>query len=314
MTALPSGHRLGPYDIVAPLGAGGMGEVYRARDTRLGRDVAVKALPAAAVADPERISRFRREAQILAGLTHPHIATLYGLEEADDSQFLVMELVEGGTLATRLASGPLAVRDALTIARQIADALQAAHDRGIIHRDLKPANIAFTAEGHSKVLDFGLAKALVAEGNAATVAADATKSGVVLGTVAYMSPEQARGQPLDKRTDIFSFGCVFYEMLTARNPFARSTLSDTVLRSSGANRTGRFFPARHPSACGGCCAGVSRRMRGAGCTTLPTHASSWTRRSPPAPIPVRCRQQRPLRCGGPGCERRPRGRLPASCS
>jgi Tol biopolymer transport system component len=246
VTALPSGHRLGPYDIVAPLGAGGMGEVYRARDTRLGRDVAVKALPAAAVADPERISRFRREAQILAGLTHPHIATLYGLEEAGDSQFLVMELVEGGTLATRLASGPLAVRDALTIARQIADALQAAHDRGIIHRDLKPANIAFTAEGHSKVLDFGLAKALVAGGNAATVAADATKSGVVLGTVAYMSPEQARGQPLDKRTDIFSFGCVFYEMLTARNPFARSTLSDTVVAILGSEPDWTLLPSQTP--------------------------------------------------------------------
>ena len=223
-----------------------MGEVYRARDRRLGRDVAVKALPATAVADPERISRFRREAQILAGLTHPHIATLYGLEEADDSQFLVMELVEGGTLANRLASGPLAVRDALTIARQIADALQAAHDRGIIHRDLKPANIAFTAEGHSKVLDFGLAKALVADGNAATVAADATKSGVVLGTVAYMSPEQARGQPLDKRTDIFSFGCVFYEMLTARNPFARSTVSDTVVAILGSEPDWTLLPSQTP--------------------------------------------------------------------
>ena len=246
MTALRSGHRLGPYEIVAPLGAGGMGEVYRARDPRLGRDVAVKALPATAVADPERISRFRREAQILAGLTHPHIAALYGLEEADASQFLVMELVEGGTLADRLASGPLAVRDALTIARQIADALQAAHDRGIIHRDLKPANIAFTAEGHSKVLDFGLAKALTAEANAATVAADATKSGVVLGTVAYMSPEQARGQPLDKRTDIFSFGCVLYEMLTARHPFARPTVSDTVVAILGSEPDWTFLPSQTP--------------------------------------------------------------------
>ena len=244
---LSSGFRLGPYEIVSPLGAGGMGEVYRAHDARLGRDVAVKALPASSAGDPERIARFEREAQILAGLNHPHIAALYGLEESASSQFLIMELVEGGTLAERLKSGPIAVRDALTIARQVADALQAAHDRGIIHRDLKPANVAFTADGHAKVLDFGLAKAFAATADAPTVATGATQSGVVLGTAAYMSPEQARGLPLDKRTDIFAFGCVLYEMLTGRNPFSAESVSDIIVAILGREPDWTLLPPVTPA-------------------------------------------------------------------
>jgi serine/threonine protein kinase len=252
MTLTP-GTRLGPYEIGAPLGAGGMGEVYRARDVRLGRDVAVKALPAASGADPDRIARFEREAQILAGLSHPHIAALYGLEESglpgseQRAQFLIMELVAGGTLADRLKARPAGVRDAITIARQIADALSAAHDRGIIHRDLKPANIAFTADGHVKVLDFGLAKSYAPSADAPTVAPGGTQSGVVLGTAAYMSPEQARGQPLDKRTDIFSFGCVLYEMLTGRNPFSGENVSDVIVEILSRDPEWALLPAATPA-------------------------------------------------------------------
>ena len=242
---LPPGTRVGPYEIRQPLGAGGMGEVYRARDARLDRDVAIKALPASSL-DPDRIARFRREAQMLGALSHPHIAALYGLEETAASQFLVMELVEGGTLSARLERGPLPVRDALTIARQISDALHAAHDRGIIHRDLKPANIAFTSDGHTKVLDFGLAKAFSVASDAPTVGSHATESGVVLGTAAYMSPEQARGLPLDKRSDIFAFGCVLFEMLTARNPFAADTVSDIIVAILGREPDWALLPATIP--------------------------------------------------------------------
>jgi serine/threonine protein kinase len=245
--SLTPGTRLGPYEIGAPLGAGGMGEVYRARDPRLGRDVAVKALPLSAVGDADRIARFQREAQILAGLNHPHIAALYGLEESGTSWFLVMELVEGGSLAERLKSGPIAVRDALTIARQVADALQGAHDRGIVHRDLKPANIALTVDGHAKVLDFGLAKATAFASDAPTVVTGATLSGVVLGTAAYMSPEQARGLPLDKRSDIFSFGCVLFEMLTGRNPFGGETVSDIVVAILGREPDWTILPSAVPA-------------------------------------------------------------------
>jgi serine/threonine-protein kinase len=234
--SLTAGSHLGPYEIISPLGAGGMGEVYRARDTKLGRDVALKILPESFVHDPDRVARFRREAQVLASLNHPHIAAIYGLEEANNSQFLVLELVEGGTLADRLKSGPLPVEEALTVARQIADALEAAHEKGIIHRDLKPANIAFTSDNQAKVLDFGLAKALEP---VAAVAGDMTASptittpamtqmGMILGTAAYMSPEQAKGRPADKRTDVWAFGCVLYEMLTGKRAFDGEDVSDTL--------------------------------------------------------------------------------------
>jgi len=208
---LGSGARLGPHEILAPLGAGGMGEVYRARDTKLGRDVALKILPATFTNDPERVARFRREAQVLAALNHPHIAQIYGLEDASNTQFLVLELVDGESLDKRIAHGPIPIDEALGIARQVAEALEAAHEKGIIHRDLKPANIALTKDGQVKVLDFGLAKAVESASgsidamNSPTITSPAmmTGVGVILGTAAYMSPEQAKGRAADKRSDIW---------------------------------------------------------------------------------------------------------------
>jgi eukaryotic-like serine/threonine-protein kinase len=216
-----------------------MGEVYRARDTRLGRDVALKVLPSGFATDPERVARFHREAQVLAALNHPHIAAIHGLEDAGGSQVLVLELVDGETLASRLKRGPLPIDEALALARQIADALGAAHEKGIIHRDLKPANIALSSQDQVKLLDFGLARVFEPSAgsdisNSPTLTFQATQVGVVLGTAAYMSPEQAKGRVADKRADIFSFGCVLYEMLAARRVFEGEDVSDTlaaVLRS-----------------------------------------------------------------------------------
>jgi eukaryotic-like serine/threonine-protein kinase len=230
------GRRLGVYQVESLLGAGGMGEVYRARDTRLGRDVAIKILPESVALDRERLARFEREARLLASLNHPNIAQIYGLEE--QPPLIVMELVAGETLADRIHHpGPRVERrsvvEALKIARQIIEALEAAHERGIVHRDLKPANIKITPDGVVKVLDFGLAKADT-EGNASdlshspTITSDHTRSGVILGTAAYMSPEQARGKVVDKRTDIWAFGCVLFEMLTGRRTFPGETVSDTI--------------------------------------------------------------------------------------
>ncbi|HEX6464864.1 MAG TPA: serine/threonine-protein kinase, partial [Vicinamibacterales bacterium] len=217
--ALGRGTRLGAYEIVDAIGAGGMGEVYRARDTRLGRDVAMKVVPALFAEDRDRLARFDREARLLASLNHPNIAQIYGLEEADGQRAIVMELVDGETLAERIARAPVAIDDALAIARQICDALEAAHEHGIIHRDLKPANVKVRPDGTVKVLDFGLARVLeigdssnVEAMQSPTVTARRTRAGVILGTVAYMSPEQARGEELDARTDLFSFGVVLYEM------------------------------------------------------------------------------------------------------
>jgi len=210
-----------------------MGEVYRARDTKLGREVAIKVLPRSFVADADRLARFEREARMLAALNHPHIATIYGTEELDGAQGLVLELVEGPTLAERIAQGPLPLKEALTVAQQIAEALEAAHEQGIIHRDLKPANIKFTRNGDVKVLDFGLAKAFAGDtsspdfSHGPTVTATELRGGI-LGTPAYMSPEQARGQAIDKRTDIWAFGCVLYEMLAGRVAFPGATISDTI--------------------------------------------------------------------------------------
>ena len=236
---LDSGTRLGIYEVVAPLGAGGMGEVYRARDTRLNRAVAIKILPSAFVGDPDRIARFEREAQLLAAVNHPHIAAIYGLEQSNSLQFLVLELVDGATLAERLTAlggRPLGVDEALAIARQIADALQAAHDKGIVHRDLKPANIAITSEGQVKVLDFGLAKldpvgpepSVAGLPHSPTLTFAATQAGMILGTAAYMSPEQARGKTTDKRTDVWAFACVLYEMLTGRRAFDGDDATETI--------------------------------------------------------------------------------------
>jgi serine/threonine protein kinase len=228
------GKQLGSYKIVSLLGAGGMGEVYQAHDAKLGREVAIKILPAAFVHDPERLSRFRREARMLASLNHPNIAAIHGLEQADAVHYLVMELVPGQTLAERVSGGALKIEEALKVAAQITEALEAAHERGVIHRDLKPANVKVTPEGRVKVLDFGLAKAFASEGgldlsNAATLTAMGTEDGRIMGTPAYMSPEQARGKPVDKRTDIWAFGCVLYEMLTGKDAFRGETVSDTIV-------------------------------------------------------------------------------------
>jgi serine/threonine protein kinase/Tol biopolymer transport system component len=219
------GRRLGVYQIQARIGAGGMGDVYRARDTKLGRDVAIKVLPPAFTRSADRRARFEREARLLAALNHPHIAQVYGFEESEGIAALVMELVPGDTLDTIVHAGGLRLANALALARQICDALEAAHEKGIVHRDLKPANIKVTPDGVVKVLDFGLAKASAGE---FLNAADATNQGVILGTPTYMSPEQARGQPVDKRTDIWAFGCVLFEMLTGRRAFAGDSVTDTL--------------------------------------------------------------------------------------
>ena len=245
---LAPGSSVGPYRIERLLDVGGMGEVYRARDARLGRDVAIKILPQVFTNHPERLARFEREARLLAALNHPNIGAIYGLEEVDGARALVLELVEGETLAERIQRGPTLVADALTIARQIADALDAAHEKGIIHRDLKPANIKVTPAGMVKVLDFGLAKAATGEGftQSPTVTVGGTQEGTILGTAAYMSPEQARGQAVDKRTDIWAFGCVLYEMLTGHVAFPGETVSDTLVAILGREPDWAAIPATTP--------------------------------------------------------------------
>jgi hypothetical protein len=232
---LSTGTRFGPYEVVSRLGAGGMGEVYRARDTALKRDVAIKVLLPALADDPDRLARFSREVQLLASLNHPNIAHVHGLADANGVRAFVMELVEGPTLADRVVREPIPINEALPIAKQIAEALEAAHQQGIIHRDLKPANIKVRPDGIVKVLDFGLAKALDAQDGASVSASmsprmsvHATQSGVIVGTPAYMAPEQARGHTVDKRTDIWAFGCVLYEMLTGRPPFEGDGLAGTL--------------------------------------------------------------------------------------
>ena len=232
--ALSPGTRLGIYEVTAKIGEGGMGEVYQARDTTLDRDVALKVLPEAFTADPDRLARFQREAKVLASLNHPNIGAIHGLESSGDTQALVLELIEGPTLADRIAEGPIPVDEALTIVKQIADALEVAHDQGIVHRDLKPANVKVRSDGTVKVLDFGLAKAVTPEvggtsgSDAATMSLSAaTQVGMVVGTAAYMSPEQAKGKVVDKRTDIWAFGAVLYEMLTGTRAFPGDDVSDT---------------------------------------------------------------------------------------
>lgn len=239
---LEPGWMLGPFEILSPLGAGGMGEVYLARDTRLDRNVAIKALPAHLAGDPDRLARFEREAKIVASLNHPGIGAVYALEENAGQKFLVMEFVDGETLAVRLKRGPIPLDEAIPLATQIAEALEAAHEKGVVHRDLKPANVMFTAEGKVKVLDFGLARTadtaptgsgLPPNANSPTATSPAvlnspTIPGAIMGTAGYMSPEQARGKPVDKRSDIFSYGCVLYEMLTGIQPFAGETVSDSI--------------------------------------------------------------------------------------
>ena len=239
--SLTPGTRLGPYTVAAKIGEGGMGEVWQARDTMLDRDVALKVLPEAFTSDPDRLTRFEREAKILASLNHPNIAQIHGVEESEGTRALVLELVEGPTLADRIKQGPIPLDEALPIAKQIAEALEAAHEQGVIHRDLKPANIKVKEDGTVKLLDFGLAKAMAplspwgegrGEGDdpsqSPTLTAAATQMGMIIGTAAYMSPEQAKGRPVDKRADIWAFGVVLFEMLTGRQAFGRTDISETL--------------------------------------------------------------------------------------
>ena len=230
------GKTLSHYKVIEKIGQGGMGVVYRAEDTNLSRDVAIKVLPEEFTKDPQRLARFEREAKLLASLNHPNIAAIYGLEEADGVRFLALELVEGETLAERVAKGPVPVEKTLELCRQIAEGVEAAHERGVIHRDLKPANVKVTPEGKIKILDFGLAKAFESEipvtdiSQSPTLTEEMTRAGVILGTAAYMSPEQARGKTVDKRSDVFAFGCVLYELLTGKRAFGGETVTDTLAK------------------------------------------------------------------------------------
>src|SRR5262245_10161592 len=252
--SMSSDLRLGPYEIVAPLGAGGMGEVYRARDSKLEREVAIKILPDALASDADRVARFEREAKTLASLNHPNIAHIHGLEDTGDVRALVMELVEGPTLADRLEQGSMPIDEALPIARQVAEALEAAHEQSIVHRDLKPANIKLLPDGTVKVLDFGLAKALEPVGSPAGAAtlsptltvAGATQAGLILGTAAYMSPEQARGKPVDRRADIWAFGCVLFETLTGKRAFEGDDISITLAAVMMKEPDGPALPSHTP--------------------------------------------------------------------
>jgi serine/threonine protein kinase len=283
--SMQAGVRIGPYEILGALGAGGMGEVYRARDTRLNRDVAIKILPDLFAADADRVARFQREAHVLASLNHPHIAQIYGLEDAGSTKALILELVEGPTLADLIAKGPIPLDEALPMARQIAEALEAAHESGIIHRDLKPANIKLTRNGAVKVLDFGLAKAVAGAAEAApyshgfggrdrsegrdlpgspkpygeggsradlsaspTITSPAmTMGNVILGTAAYMSPEQAKGKPVDRRSDMWAFGCVLFEMLTGKRAFEGEDVSDTLAEVLKSEPNWNLLPASAPA-------------------------------------------------------------------
>ena len=249
--SLQPGSRLGVYEILGTLGAGGMGEVYRARDGKLGREVAIKVLPEEFARDPSRVARFEREARMLAAVNHPTIAAIYGAEEDGETRYIVMELVEGETLAQRLSTGPLAVADSLRIAAGIAEALEVAHEKGVIHRDLKPANIKINREGKVKVLDFGLAKAMDLPfagdmSRSPTIALHDSRPGDVVGTPEFMSPEQARGKETDRRTDIWAFGCVVFEMLTGKRAFTGETVPDVLAAILDREPKWEALPARTP--------------------------------------------------------------------
>ncbi|HEY7818966.1 MAG TPA: serine/threonine-protein kinase, partial [Vicinamibacteria bacterium] len=252
---LSIGARLGPYEILSPLGAGGMGEVYRARDTKLNRDVAIKVLAAVFAEDAVRLARFRREAQVLASLHHPNIAAIFGLEESSGIVALALELVEGEELAERLKRGAMPVDEAIAIAKQIAEGLEAAHEKGIVHRDLKPANVKLAKDGTVKILDFGLAKAYEGEpgtdgalSQSPTMSPEMTGAGIILGTAAYMSPEQARGKPVDKRADVWAFGVLLFEMLTGRRLFQGESVSDTLAEVLRQEIPWSAIPAETPAA------------------------------------------------------------------
>ena len=294
--ALEVGSRLGHYQVTALIGEGGMGQVYQATDTKLNREVALKILPEAFATDPDRLARFQREAQVLASLNHPNIAAIHGLEDSEGSRALVLELVEGPTLADRIAQGPIALDEALPIAKQIAEALEAAHEAGVIHRDLKPANIKVKDDGTVKVLDFGLAKAFQPDASdvsasmspTISLTAAATQMGMVIGTAAYMSPEQAKGKVVDKRADVWAFGAVLFEMLTGQKPFVGDDVSDTlaaVLRAEvNLNELPDETPARLRRVLGACLQrDPKRRVQDIGDVRLAMQGVSSRRRSAPRP-------------------------------
>ncbi|HSB37156.1 MAG TPA: serine/threonine-protein kinase [Thermoanaerobaculia bacterium] len=314
---LTSGEKLGPYEVVGLLGAGGMGEVYRAKDTRVDRTVALKVLPEEFFQDAERRGRFEREAKLLASLNHPGIATLYSFEEISGRHVLGMELVEGEDLAQRLVSGPLAVEEALSYARLIAEALEAAHEKGIVHRDLKPANVMLTAGGGVKLLDFGLAKA-VRESSAGhdslsptLTAFDETRAGTLLGTPAYMAPEQVRGQPVDGRTDLWALGCVLFEMLTSTRAFGGPTPSDSLASVLTSEPAWSLLPPEVPDAIRHAlrrCLEKDAALRPAGARELATALSSrddevappqGSSRPPPRRASRNSRASRPTDEGSP---------------
>ena len=277
-----------------------MGEVYRARDLKLKREVAIKILPEEFSRDADRVSRFQREAEVLASLNHPNIAAIYNVEEANATRFLVLELVEGETLAERLRRGPIPVEEALDIAKRVCEALEEAHEKGVIHRDLKPANVKITPDGKVKVLDFGLAKAMEpspsgrgqGEGfsNSPTLSMAATNAGVILGTAAYMSPEQAKGLQTDARSDVFSFGCVLYEMLTGRQAFQGETISEILASVLVREPDFALLPPDLNHGCTIFCAGVWRRIRSAGGTPPVISGWKWRRL-----LPIRATNRRWLR-------------------
>ena len=260
------GTTISHYKVLEKLGQGGMGVVYRAEDTNLSREVAIKVLPEQFTQDPQRLARFEREAKLLASLNHPNIAAIYGFEKADGVHFLALELVEGDTLAEKVAKGPVPVEEALEVCRQIAEGVEAAHEKGVIHRDLKPANVKVTPEGKVKILDFGLAKAFEGEtpvtdiSQSPTLTEEMTRAGVILGTAAYMSPEQARGEEVDKRTDIFAFGCVLYELLTGKRTFDGRTGTDTLAKVLEGVPIGRFYQTTHRGESKSCFTDVSPKI------------------------------------------------------
>jgi serine/threonine protein kinase len=246
------GKTLSHYKVIEKIGQGGMGEVYRAEDTNLSRDVAIKVLPEQFTKDPQRLARFEREAKLLASLNHPNIAAIHSFEHSDEIHFLVLELVPGETLAERVAKGPVPVEEALEVCRQIAEGVEAAHEKGVIHRDLKPANVKVTPEGKVKILDFGLAKAFEGEtpvtdiSQSPTLTEEMTRAGVILGTAAYMSPEQAKGKPVDKRADIFAFGAVLYELLTGKRAFEGETITETIAKVLESEPKWELLPENTP--------------------------------------------------------------------
>ena len=308
--AISAGSRLGPYEILSPLGAGGMGEVWRARDPRLGRDVAIKVLPSALSQDPDRLKRFEQEARAAGASNHPAITAVFDIGTHEGSLYVVSELLEGETLRARLASAALPSRKAADFAAQIARGLAAAHEKGIVHRDLKPENLFVTRDSRVKILDFGLAKLVLPRGGGAATemptATGGTEPGIVLGTLGYMSPEQVRGQAVDARSDIFSFGAVLYEMLTGRRAFRGDSAADTlsaILMTEPPDISAAVQELRRRST--GSCGTASRRTRKAGSSPPAISRSTWSRcRESPR------RRRRPRRLPAPlrhgGCSSRPR--------